>query len=123
MGDRDDGPSVHQALGGFLEQGFGLRVEAGGGLVQDQDLRVLQESAGKGKALGLSAAKTCPALANDRLIFFRQGRDEFMQVRCFCGIHDFLVAGIRFAEADIRCNRIMEKVRLLRYPGNVGEKL
>ncbi len=123
MGDGDDGPSLHQALCGFLEQGFGLRVEAGGGFVQDKDRRIFQEGAGEGETLGLSAAETRAAFADDCLIFFRQRFDEFMQVRGFCSFHDFLVRCIRLAKANICCDGIMEKIRFLRHPGNVGEEL
>ena len=81
--NRDDGPSLHQALCGFLKQGFGLRVETGGGLVQDQDRRILQEGPGQGKALRLSAAETRAVFANDCLIFVGQCFDKFIQVRRF----------------------------------------
>ena len=37
MGDGDHGPSLHEAARGFFEQGFGFRVEAGGGFIEDED--------------------------------------------------------------------------------------
>ena len=83
VSDGDDGPSLHEAAGGFFEQGFGLRVQAGGGFVKDQDGRILEESAGEGKSLCLPAAETRAAFADDRFVFLRQCFDEFMQVRGF----------------------------------------
>ena len=40
MGDDQRRAATHQAVHGVLDQGLGLAVEAGGGLVQDQDRRI-----------------------------------------------------------------------------------
>jgi hypothetical protein len=40
-----------------LDQALGLGVERGGGLVEDQDRRVLQQRTGDGEALALAAGE------------------------------------------------------------------
>ena len=48
-----------------LDAGFRLDVERAGGLVEDQDRRVLQDGAGDGDALALAARERGAALADD----------------------------------------------------------
>ena len=72
VGDGDGGTSLHELAGGFFEQGFGFRVERGGGFVEDEDGRIFEEGAGEGEALGLSAGEAGAAFADDGFIFFRE---------------------------------------------------
>lgn len=118
VGDGEDGPSLHEAAGGFFEQGFGLRVEAGGGFVEDEEGGILEESTGEGKTLRLSAAETGSAFADDGLVFVGEGFDKVVQVRGSGGFDDFLVAGFRFAEADVGGEGVVEEVGALGNPGD-----
>lgn len=123
MCDGDDGASVHEAAGGFLEQGFGLRVEAGGGFVEDEDGGVLEEGAGKGESLCLSAAEARSAFADDGFVFVGERFDEVVQVRGLGGCGDFSGCRFGFAQFDVVGNRVVEEVRFLRNPGNQGLKV
>ena len=120
VGDSEDGPSLHQAAGRFFQQGFGFGVEAGGGFVQDQNRRVLEECSSKRETLRLSAAETRPAFADDRFVFLRQASNEFVKVCSFGSFGHLFVCGIRFAETDVGCDRVVEKIRFLRDPGEGG---
>ena len=62
VGDDEAGAAVHQAQQRFLDSGFGARVHAGGGLVQDEDARVGQDGAGDGQQLTLALAQVAGAL-------------------------------------------------------------
>ena len=55
---------AHQPLQRHLDQPLGLGVHAGGGVVQDQDARVLEQRAGDGDALLLPAGEGDAALAH-----------------------------------------------------------
>ena len=79
---------------------------------------VLEEGAREGETLRLSAAETRSAFADDGFIFVGQCFDEFMQVRSFGGFDDFFVGGIRFAEADIGGDGVVEEMRALGNPGD-----
>ena len=48
-------PVSQEILKTFLNEGLALRVEAGGGLIQDQDPWVCQDGSGDGDALTLSS--------------------------------------------------------------------
>src|SRR6185295_15489070 len=60
------GAAAHQACECLLDQRLGVRVERARGLVQDQDARVLEQSAGNGDALPLAARELDAALADKR---------------------------------------------------------
>jgi hypothetical protein len=118
MGNGDGGASLHQFAGGFFEQGFGFRVERGGGFVENQNRRVFEEGAGEGEALGLSAGEAGAAFADDGFIFFGQRFDEVMQACGFGGLDNFFVSRIRFAEADVFGDGGVEEVWALGNPRN-----
>ena len=55
MRDRDHGAPAHQAAERLADRLLGFAVERGGGLVEQQDRRILQERARNGNALALAA--------------------------------------------------------------------
>jgi hypothetical protein len=61
--DHDRRPALHQVRDGLLHDLLGLGVERGGGLVEDQDLRVAQHRARDGDALALAAGELPAELA------------------------------------------------------------
>ena len=70
--DGERRPPDRKARQGVLDQPLGAGVEGAGGLVEDQDARVLEDGAGDGDALLLAARKLIAALADDRIVAFRQ---------------------------------------------------
>ena len=78
VGNGNDSFSLHELARGFFEQGFGFRVEAGGGFVEDEDGRVLEEGARERETLRLSAGETGAAFADDSFIFLRERFDELV---------------------------------------------
>ena len=64
---------LHQVGQRLLYQHFALRVEMAGGLVQNQDGRVLEQRARDGEALPLPAAKLDAAIADHGLVAFAAG--------------------------------------------------
>ena len=66
----------HQRVERGLHRALALGVEGGGGLVEEQDRRVLQDGAGDGDALALAAGERHAALADHGGVALRQGADE-----------------------------------------------
>ena len=58
MRDRDHGTAAHQAAERLTDRLLGLAVKRRGGFIEQQDRRVLQESARDGDALPLAARTT-----------------------------------------------------------------
>ena len=62
VSDDDGGTALHEGIEGFLNLFFGLGIEAGGGLVEEEDGGVFQDGPGDGHALALSAGEFDAAL-------------------------------------------------------------
>ena len=76
-------------------------VERGGGLVEQQERRVLQQRAGDREALFLAAGETDAALAGDGVESFRHLADEVRGVGGFEGGPEFVVGGVVFREQEV----------------------
>ncbi len=57
VGDDDGGAAGEQAIEGFANHHLGARVDAGGGLVEDQELGIVRQSAGEADQLALADRK------------------------------------------------------------------
>ena len=63
MGDDKDGFVLYEPRKSLLNGSFVFHIQAGGGFVQQNDGRILQEGAGNGNALTLAAGKDAAILA------------------------------------------------------------
>ena len=72
---------LHELAQRLLDHELALGVEVGGGLVEDQDGRILEERARDGEALALAAAEPHAALAHQRPVALGQAGDELLRVR------------------------------------------
>ena len=79
VGDHDDGAMFHQVGQRLLYQHFALGVQMAGGFVENQDGRVLEQRAGDGDALALSAAEARAAIADHGVVAFGQALDELVR--------------------------------------------
>ena len=57
VGDDNCGAPPHQYFKRFLHMVLTLRIQCAGGLVQEQNVRIIENRAGQGNALSLSAGK------------------------------------------------------------------
>ena len=87
--------SDHQPFHGVLDQHLRFRIEAGRGLVEDQDRRICQEGARDRHALALAARKFDAALAHQRAIALRQPADEVVRAGLLCRLLDLGLGGAR----------------------------
>src|SRR5690606_41755766 len=104
------GDALELGLDGFL----GAGVERGGGLVEDEDARALEERPRDGDALLLAARELEAALADLRLVLLRQRLDEVVDVRGACRLDDFGVARLRAPVADVVEDGVAAEHRVLR---------
>ena len=65
MRDHQHGNLVAEAGDGLHDAVLGFRVECGGGLVEDEEFRLVVEGAGEADALALAAGEADAAFAND----------------------------------------------------------
>ena len=100
-----------------LQLGFG--IERGGGLVEQDDRRILDQRARNGHALALAAGKLCPMFADRRVVAAREGHDEIMRIGALGGRDDLVLAGARFSEFDVFADRAAEQKRVLPDIGDV----
>src|SRR5690606_8375459 len=92
--DHERGAAAHELVERRLNLRLALAVERAGGFVQDEDGRVLEEGAGDGDALALSAGEGGAALADHGGVAFGQRLDEVGDVRAAGGGADLFVGGV-----------------------------
>src|SRR5580658_5659487 len=106
----DDGSlPLHQTVERFEHQFLRSRVQAGAGLIQDQDGAIANHGAGDGDALPLAAGKSYAALSNYGVVALRHLLDELMRVGHFRGPVNLGAAGFRLAVGDLIPDRAMEQ--------------
>ena len=79
----------------LADLGFADRVEVRGGLVQDQDRRILQQGAGDRDALTLAARKLQAALADGRVVAIGQRLGKLVDVAPRAPPRGLVVRGVR----------------------------
>ena len=72
VGDGNDGAAAHQAAQRLADQLLGFAIQRRGGLVEQQQRRVLQEGARNRDPLPLPAGQAQPAISHDRVQPLRQ---------------------------------------------------
>ncbi len=80
---------------------FGHRIQAGGGLVHDENRSVLGNDPRDGDALTLTAGKLDPALADQRLIAGGNFLYELVRMGQGRGFPDVGLLGLQVAVADV----------------------
>ena len=93
VGDDEDGFVFYEPGQSLLNGCFVLHVQTGGGFVQQNDGRILQEGTGDGNALTLAAGKGATVLADVGVPLVRQLLGKFLAVCQLCRRKDLLVGG------------------------------
>mgnify|MGYP000687891786 CR=1 FL=1 len=113
VGDGEDRLPLGQGGQGLLDQVLVLRVHAGGGLVQDDDGRVLQNGPGDGDALTLSAGELLTRVPGGGVPAVLQTADKLLALGCPGGGEYLLIRGPRSAQPDVLLQgAVKEKVVL-----------
>ena len=122
VGDGDDRLAARQLGDGLLDEVLVLRVDARGGLVENDDGRVFENGAGDGDALLFATGERAAALADDGVIAVRQRHNEVMAAGLLCRFDHLLLRGVRLAEEDVRADGIVEQIHVLEHHGDVAEQ-
>ncbi len=94
-------------------------IERRGGLVEQNDRRVLDQRAGNGDALALAAGKLQAVLADGRFVPEREAYDEIVRVRGLGSGDDLGFAGANAAEPDVFADAAAEELNHLPDIGNL----
>ena len=119
MGDHDDGLFVGQGVDGLHQLLLVLRIHVGGGLVQDDDGRVLHHGPSDGQPLPLTAGEGAAGLADDGVIALGQLHDEVVAAGPLRRLDDLFHGGIRLAEADVVGHGVVEETDILEYEAEI----
>ena len=87
--------AAHQLTQPVLDEGLGFRIEARGGLVENQDSGIGQDRSGDRYTLALAAGQSYPALADDRFVLAGEALGKLGYMRDFAGLLDRRLAGGR----------------------------
>ena len=101
MCHHDGRSSVAEFIQRLLQLCLGDIVESRGSLVQDEDLRILEEDARDGDALLLSSGQHHAPFADEGIVLFRQPLDEGVDLRLSCRFTDLIQRGVRCRITDI----------------------
>ena len=98
-----------------MDEALGLVVERGGGFVEEQNARIVDDGSRDGDALFLTAGDATAADTDVRLVPFRHHGDEFVRVGRFRGGDDLLARGDASGHAggDVVVNASGEERRFL----------
>src|SRR6185437_12181841 len=100
VSDNDRGSACDHAFEGGADAEFGVGIDGGSGLIEDEDARVVGEGAGEVDELLLSGGEGIAALAERLVVSARERLDEVADVDLLGGQANLLVADER-AEADV----------------------
>ena len=114
MRDEDGGAAAHDIAQMVQDLVFGMRIDAGESIVEDQDSRIADEGAGDCGALLLASGKGDAALTDHRLVAFGKALDVGGDVGGFGGVVDLLVGGGVDSQGNVVTDAIAKQKRLLR---------
>ena len=120
MGNDQGGSALGQGIEGPLDLGLRDRVQRGGGLVQDQNGRILQKHTGNGHPLLLSTGQKRAPLAHIRIEALGHCQNILVDLRLFGRLHHFFEGGIGLSVADILKDRVSEQEYILLDDANVA---
>ena len=113
MRDQDACPAFNQRINRLLDQAFGNGIQRGGGLVEDQQRRVLQQHPGDGNPLLLSAGKLQSPVAHHRIQPLRLTGDEIPDVRLPAGLDHLLLRRLRLGVQQVVPDGSVEQIGFL----------
>ena len=113
VGDDEGGAAPGQGVEGLLDLGLGDGIQGGGGLVQDQDGRILQENPRNGHPLFLAAGEQSAPLAHIGVEAIGHGQDVLVDFGLLRRLDDLLHRGVGLAVADVLENGVGEKEHVL----------
>src|SRR5690606_24756675 len=118
--DHEGGAAAAEVLESVPDEGLALGVEAGGGLVEDEDARIGDDGARDGDALALAAGELDAALADDGVVAVVEALDELVAVRDAGGGADLFEGGAGACERDVLADGAVEEEVVLEDDAELG---
>ena len=118
--DHNVGAALHDSLQRVLNRVFGDRIQGGGGLVQDQDARVLKHHAGNREPLLFAAGELEPSVADLGVVAVGLVHNEVVDVRDAAGGLQLLSGRVLLGIKEIVADGAVEEIALLRDDADVG---
>ena len=103
----------------LTDQGVGLRVDRGGGVVEDQHLRLLQHRAGDAETLLLTTGDVGTALGDEGVVLVREGLNELVRLGELTGRDELLVGRLRVTPAEVLRDGAGEENILLKHDSHL----
>src|SRR6516165_1225167 len=104
----------------ILDDPLTLVIERAGGLVEDHDARIGDESTGDGDALALTARKAAAALADDSVIALGQFQDKIMRAGKRRRGDDAFDRNARIGQRDVVPHRTVEQDVFLQHDADLA---
>ena len=101
LGDHNGGAACHQPFQRQLDQPFSLGVDAGGGVVQDEDARVGEQGAGDRNTLFLTTGERDSTFTDPGSVAIRHLHNKVVGLGRTRGLDHILVACIRAAKGNV----------------------
>ena len=120
VGDEDGGVPGEHVVERGVDDGLGVAVDRGGGLVEHEDLRANQQHPRQRDALALAARQRRAALADLRVVAVRHRHDHVVDVRGTGRGLDVGVGRARRAQCDVLGDGGREEERLLEHHADVA---
>ena len=118
LGDDDLGGFGDIGPEALADEGVGARIHRAGGIVEDQDLRLLQEGAGDAEPLLLPAGDVGAPLLDMGVVAVGEGADKLVRLGEPAGLGQLLVGGVFIAPAQILGDRAREELVFLQHHRN-----
>ncbi len=119
VGDEDGGAAFHDSLEAAEDSLFGVGVDAGEGIVEDEDLWIADDGAGDGGALLLAAGEGEAAFADFGVEAFGEFENLGADVSDGGGFLNLLGRCVGSAEGDVLADGLGEEECLLRDEADV----
>ena len=113
MRDDEDGASLHEFVHTLLYEFFSAGVDRTRRFVENEDGRIGNCGTRDCDKLALTLREVFAVACEHRIVAVGQVADEIVRICEFCGVFDFLVGCVEFAEPDIVGNRPRKEVRIL----------
>ena len=109
VGDEDGGPALHDGAKALEDAFFGVSIDAGERVVEDEDARVADDGAGDGGALLLAAGESDAALADHGVEALGELEDLGGDVGDGGGFFDLLGGCLGDTEGDVLADGLREE--------------
>ena len=113
VGNGDGGSRGHQSFQCVLHQSLALGVQRRGGLVENQNGRILQDGACDADALALTSRQAAAAVAHVRVVSVFHLHDELVGVGNAGGLLDFLLCGAVLSKGNVVAYGVVKQDSLL----------